>query len=266
VTPQGEAILVRPMLGERCEDGNLGQTDNGRILAVGADGQQRVLATRVNLVGPALVRGNFLLYRKGIRTRVANLTTGTFADYWNGVFGHIDMSENGSLLVSAPRAATYFGDFLPYPPDPRHPPKKPEREPSHPLLMFANGQPTTPTIVDPPSKDRVPIGTFCGGGYVKVVGTLPPLRWYEGSFESEEDDDVTFASIDGTMNRTIEGPAGVELRTASGEFVRTLGVIRKGTISAPICIGDRVVVPFRTGGGFLGIGQKFKFYPFDVSQ
>ncbi|MBJ7348853.1 MAG: hypothetical protein JHC87_09830, partial [Thermoleophilaceae bacterium] len=268
VTPQGEAILVRPMLGERCNEdgGNLGDSDNGRILAVSPSGLQRQLATRVNLVGPALVRGNFLLYRKGIRTRVANLTAGTFADYWNGVFGHIDLSEGGSLLIGAPRASTSFDDFFPGLLVPGKPPKKPESEPSHPLLMFANGQPTTPTVVDPPSKNRVPIGTFCGGGYVKVVGTLPPPHWFDFSYESEEDDDIIYASTDGTMHTPLEGPAGVELRTASGEFVRTLGVIRKGTISAPICIGDRVVVPFRTGGGFLGVGQKFKFYPFDVSQ
>ncbi|MBJ7348181.1 MAG: hypothetical protein JHC87_06390 [Thermoleophilaceae bacterium] len=253
VTAQGEAVLVRPLDADGCdydyEQAYYG--DYGRITAVAPDGQQRQLVARSRLDGPVVNRGNFMLYRKGIRSVLLNLATGASSDLWDGTFNYLDLSASGDVLLNAPvdrDSASGCDDCE----DPLRP--------SNPLLLFLSGAATPPVFLDPPSIKKFSIGTFCGGGYVKLVAQRKQVGLLEDSYDDNPFADI-LASTDGSMRSTIAGPVGVELRTIAGSYVRTLGAIDEDLVSPPICIGTRVTVPTDNLGGRPG-GSKF--YTFEA--
>ncbi|MBJ7348408.1 MAG: hypothetical protein JHC87_07540 [Thermoleophilaceae bacterium] len=253
VTAQGEAVLIRPLDADKCDYEQAFYGDYGRITAVAPDGQQRQLVARSKLDGPVISRGNFMLYRKGIRSVVLNLTTGASSDVWDGAFNHLDLSASGDVILNAPVDRDGTGACE----DCEDAPKAP----SNPLLLFLSGAVTPPVFLDPPSIKKFSIGTLCGDGYVKLVAQRAHVELLDNYYGEDNPLGSALESVDGSMRSRIAGPVGVELRNIAGAYVRTLGTIDADLVSPPICIGSRVTVPTEDQSGRPG-GSKF--YTFEA--
>lgn len=237
----GEALVVRPYLSSACDFFDEDFTDNSRLVAFGADGSQRELASYVPAFTPVLERGANLVYMRGRRAIIA--TGGVERAIWDGWYSSIDINSAGDTLIawsSGDKAEPEDEDELANPPMP--PSSVPDPlAPASGILRFPAGSDDAPVaIVDDPDAE-ISTAMYCGAGVVRFVYRPRRSADFEYSFPAIIEMAV---SSEIAMPVLISGAVGVELRDTNGAFVRTLGSFKARYVSQPRCDDGRVVIPY----------------------
>jgi hypothetical protein len=257
MTAQGEAILVQPYVGANCEfdwyweEGPSGTwIDCAHLVAVASDGTRRPLAEYVDLSTPVVATTDRLIFRRGMRV-VALRPDGTETDLWNGDFSSIDVSPAGEVLVSwsSGDKTDFYDGPDPIGESPGNPtgatgPTGDDLDPNAPASGIARLPLDAPAGIQQPVTDtdrEISTGVACGGGIVRMVAIT------DGPDELRSLAEVMATVVvapSGKVTRAIGGAVGIELRSMTGDFVRTLGTIKADLVAEPMCSDGRVVVPY----------------------